>query len=89
MTERPHMHSHLHGERMANSMPIRRRRKTAEELAAMQPEDRFMYEAANPLTDEEQYAALRREMDGLDYAVTGDLPPQVILDNEPPTDWGN
>jgi len=66
MTERPHMHSHLHGERMANSMPIRRRRKTAEELAAMQPEDRFMYEAANPMTDEEQYAALRREMDGLE-----------------------
>jgi hypothetical protein len=70
----------------------RPRRKTPGELARMPHEDRLMYEAAHPPTDDELYEELRREVRAIDAAARGEggqVDPHDVLANEPPGDWGN
>jgi hypothetical protein len=88
MAKQPHMLDHVLGKKLVSSHTAPERRKSDNELRRMQPEDRLRYELENPLSEEEKYDALRREIRDAHYETSGEVDERDLLDNEPPPDWG-
>jgi hypothetical protein len=84
---RAHCLDHLLGQRMV-ATHMRERRKSDAEVARMDVSEQARYLAAYPKTDAEKYADMKRKLSFDDWEKHGELDPQIILDNEPPPDWG-
>lgn len=89
MSKQSHALSHMLGVRMVTTLPIRERRKSADELKAMSHDARLIYELEHPMTDDEKYEALEREDAEHFYGVTGEIPTTGSLrEDGTDQDWG-
>jgi hypothetical protein len=88
MSKQAHALDSYFGQRLVSTLPIRERRKSADELKAMPVETRLWYEIHHPLSEAEKLEQMQREDRDADYEATGEVDERDLLDNHPPADWG-